>query len=288
MKSVWNFIEEYDNELILGEVLKSEKKGIFDKALLRFEKEKRELLAHRNIIDGDLEAQKNLLIEKKNEVADFLTSSMAIPGLALLDTSLKEIKQIIKSFVFLPPSKLIILSKRLEEHIELGSSVCMMVNPTDQLDEFLFFCLDYISGTQKIIRDTSSGWNTINFLAYLNAKSCYYKWITEELNVLEPQNATTKEVEIFSDLKWLGEAETEFVQFAYALFHSSLLKNESDQITKFVPSLAQVLNFPLGKNWIDNHSKSINRNNDDYKPKIFETLKEGYEKFVNETKSKKK
>jgi hypothetical protein len=93
---------------------------------------------------------------------------------------------------------------------------------------------------------------------------------------------------IESDLDWLGANETEFVQFAYALFYANVLKNKSNQITKFIPSLAKILNFPLGKNWDGNHSKSIKKTNNDYKPKIFEKLKDGYERYVDKIKNKNK
>ena len=94
--------------------------------------------------------------------------------------------------------------------------------------------------------------------------------------------------EIQSDLYWQGANETEFVQFAYALFYANVLRNKSEQITKFIPLLAKALNFSLGKNWDGNHSKSIKKTNNDYQPKIFEKLKDGYERYVDKIKNKKK
>jgi len=48
-------------------------------------------------------------------------------------------------------------------------------------------------------------------------------------------------------IKWLGQNKTEFVQLIYALYHAKLITNETNEITKLVKDLAQVLDFDLLK-----------------------------------------
>lgn len=89
-------------------------------------------------------------------------------------------------------------------------------------------------------------------------------------------------------LEWKGTNGTEFVQFAYALQESGLLKHSTGEIGKLVESLAIAFNFKLSKHWQSDFGKSINNRNSEYEPKIFDNLKKVYKEYVDKRLNSKK
>ena len=85
-----------------------------------------------------------------------------------------------------------------------------------------------------------------------------------------------------SNLRWLVENETEFVQFVYGLHKAGYLTNTGDTITKIVPQVAEAFNLKLGKNWQSNLSESVHGRNNDYNPEIFGKIAEGYNRYKDE------
>ena len=90
------------------------------------------------------------------------------------------------------------------------------------------------------------------------------------------------------DLKWQVENETEFVQFVYGLHKAGYITNTGDTITKIVPQVAEAFNLKLGKYWQSNLSESVHDRNNDYDPGIFKKIAEGYNKYKDEQRNKKK
>lgn len=90
------------------------------------------------------------------------------------------------------------------------------------------------------------------------------------------------------DLKWNGSSETEFVQFVYGLHHAGFITNAGNTITKIVTEMAEAFNYKLGKNWQSNLSDSIHDRNNDYDPKIFQKMAEGYDRYKDTLINKKK
>lgn len=103
----------------------------------------------------------------------------------------------------------------------------------------------------------------------------------KQQNSIEEQVSTNERQQ--SKIIWKGNNQTEFVQLIYALYHSKLITNETNEITKLVEEASKVFNINLSKNWKSNFSKSKNNRNNDYEPKIFENLKGAYLEYVDKS-----
>jgi len=103
----------------------------------------------------------------------------------------------------------------------------------------------------------------------------YYKENFAEAEVLESEIGKH-----FSNIRWIGTNQTEFVQFVYALYEAKLITNDEDKITYLVRQLAEIFQVDLGKNWQSSLTKSITERNYDYEPKIFIKLQEGFKSYV--------
>lgn len=84
-----------------------------------------------------------------------------------------------------------------------------------------------------------------------------------------------------SNVKWTGKNKTEFIQLIYALYHSKLINNDTNEITKIVIDIASFFDVELGNNWQSNLSKSKNVRNNDYVPKVFDRIKTAYVNYSN-------
>jgi hypothetical protein len=67
----------------------------------------------------------------------------------------------------------------------------------------------------------------------------------------------------------------------YLLYHSNLINNDTNEITKIVIDIAAFFDIELGSNWQSNLSKSKNARNSDYVPKIFDRIKTAYVNYSN-------
>lgn len=114
----------------------------------------------------------------------------------------------------------------------------------------------------------------------LNEKNLFERLFPDkQQNAIEEQIVTNERQQ--SNIIWKGNNQTEFIQLIYALYHSKLLTNETNEITKLVEDASKVFNINLSKNWKSNFSKSKNNRNNDYEPKIFDNLKCAYLEYVN-------
>jgi hypothetical protein len=84
--------------------------------------------------------------------------------------------------------------------------------------------------------------------------------------------------------KWTGDKDNknEFVQVIYGLHKAGLINEGKGEITKIVEAIAKVFDVKLGENWQSNHSASIHRAKNDYKPLIFHKIREAYEQYMGD------
>lgn len=107
--------------------------------------------------------------------------------------------------------------------------------------------------------------------------------VIKELTDIPAKNKLTPDIKLkAATIKWPGSKDNknEFVQLMYALHQAGLFNNGEGEITKTVEELTDLLNVNLGKNWQSNHSASIHKVNNSYKPQIFDEIREAYRRYA--------
>jgi RteC protein len=258
-------------------------------------------LQHKLDFELTSEGRINALIKEFVQIRSYLTTKLALWFLGYIDLSIIVLIERVKVFDNLDGG----LGESIVWDMVARQRKKEFDDSSSQIEEIFGNGINErdLKPTDDPNEDLRILWNKIEpklpyslpkFVLKLTKQREYLKYIKHEIDsFLESQKppivVMKEDTQIEKDkLTWKGRNETEFVQFAYSLFHSNLLKNENDQITKFVPLLAQAFNLELGNNWIDNHSKSVKKRNTDYKPEIFDTLKSGYDKYLDLNKAKTK
>lgn len=117
-----------------------------------------------------------------------------------------------------------------------------------------------------------------------------YKEIKKRLPSMFDQASSTKQTKGNTEITWTGSEKNknEFVQLIYGLHQAGLINKGKGEITKITETLAETFGVDLGKNWQSNHSSSIHRAKLDYEPAIFDKIKEGYYKYIQDLTAMKK
>lgn len=117
-----------------------------------------------------------------------------------------------------------------------------------------------------------------------------YRQIQKRLPVMFNETENTPIVASYP-IKWTSKKDNknEFVQLIYGFHKAGFINEGKGEITKIVETLAGVFKIDLGKGWQANHSSSIHKAHSDYRPPIFDKIKEAYHKyFHDQTESKRK
>jgi hypothetical protein len=162
-------------------------------------------------------------------------------------------------------------------------------NFPDRLDNFIKSLLtvtSHSSRLQEVVNDGSPKDALARLAIYIYYEKEYLTYLSNLYKEVEtgasalPANT--------SNLKWLGDNETEFVQFIYALKEAGFVGNDDRGIESLVMDFSRAFNYKLGDHWQSNHSSSIHKANSDYCPEIFDKLKLAYSNFRLEKIDKKK
>jgi hypothetical protein len=168
--------------------------------------------------------------------------------------------------------------------IELGAYSNVIISIKDELERDVNKEFEHLFNDASKSFPTKKKTSIIQLLAKLDAMDeFFYYWENQELNSKNELRNVEKEKVI-----WKGKSQTEFVQLIYMLFHSKLVSNESNLITKLVPEIAELLNFKLTENWKNDISSSIHKTKIGYQPPILEKLRSAFDSYKDEKIDKKR
>jgi len=167
---------------------------------------------------------------------------------------------------------------------ELGAYSRVIISIKDDLERDVNKEFEHLFNDASNSFPTKSKNKIIQLLAELDAMAQFFDyWGNQDLNSKNELRNDEKEKVI-----WKGKNQTEFVQLVYMLFHSNLITNESNLITKLVPQIAELLNFELTKSWKNDISSNIHKTNNDYVPPIIKKLKNAYDEHKDRKIDKKR
>jgi hypothetical protein len=167
---------------------------------------------------------------------------------------------------------------------KLGAYSNVIISIKDELERDVNKEFEHLFNDASKSFPTKSKNKIIQLLAELDAMDEFFDyWGNQDLNSKNELRDDEKEKVI-----WKGKNQTEFVQLIYMLFHSKLVVNESNLITKLVPEIADLLNFKLTKNWKNDISSSIHKTKIGYQPPILEKLRSAFDSYKNEKIDKKR
>ncbi len=167
---------------------------------------------------------------------------------------------------------------------ELGAYSRVIISIKDDLERDVNKEFEHLFNDASNSFPTKSKNKIIQLLAELDAMDQFFDyWGNQDLNSKNELRNDEKEKVI-----WKGKNQTEFVQLVYMLFHSNLITNESNLITKLVPQIAELLNFELTTNWKNDISSSIHKTKIGYQPPILEKLRSAFDSYKDEKIDKKR